>query len=122
MAFCPKCRAEYREGFARCADCDLDLVDRRPDPPPEKPWTILFAGDCARADVIRGSLEAAGIETIAPDETGVPLLSLYAPSSFRQIRLFVRESDLAQAREIMEGLHRLDSDKAGPASDAPEKP
>ena len=24
--FCPQCKAEYRQGFTRCADCDLDLV------------------------------------------------------------------------------------------------
>ena len=23
---CPLCRAEYRQGFTRCADCDADLV------------------------------------------------------------------------------------------------
>src|SRR2546427_4627501 len=23
---CPHCKAEYRQGFTRCADCDLDLV------------------------------------------------------------------------------------------------
>ena len=23
---CPRCRAEYRPGFTRCNDCDLDLV------------------------------------------------------------------------------------------------
>jgi hypothetical protein len=25
--FCPQCKAEYRQGFTRCADCDVDLVD-----------------------------------------------------------------------------------------------
>jgi hypothetical protein len=25
--FCPQCKAEYRQGFYRCADCDVDLVD-----------------------------------------------------------------------------------------------
>jgi hypothetical protein len=25
--FCPQCKAEYRQGFCRCADCDVDLVD-----------------------------------------------------------------------------------------------
>ena len=25
--FCPQCRVEYRTGFTRCSDCDLDLVD-----------------------------------------------------------------------------------------------
>jgi hypothetical protein len=24
--FCPECQAEYRRGFTRCADCDVDLV------------------------------------------------------------------------------------------------
>lgn len=24
--FCPQCKAEYRQGFTRCADCDVELV------------------------------------------------------------------------------------------------
>ena len=28
--FCPECRAEYRPGFTRCADCDVDLVQELP--------------------------------------------------------------------------------------------
>ena len=48
--FCPKCKAEYREGFYRCADCDIDLVYELPmpssDEPPsrdESPGTGKFA-------------------------------------------------------------------------------
>jgi hypothetical protein len=26
--FCPECKAEYRAGFIRCADCGLDLVEQ----------------------------------------------------------------------------------------------
>ncbi len=29
--FCPKCHAEYREGFYKCADCDVWLVNALPD-------------------------------------------------------------------------------------------
>ena len=25
---CPKCRNEYRPGFTRCSECDVDLVDQ----------------------------------------------------------------------------------------------
>jgi hypothetical protein len=25
--YCPQCKAEYRQGFTRCSDCDVDLVD-----------------------------------------------------------------------------------------------
>jgi len=28
--FCPQCKAEYRQGFTRCADCDIDLVYQPP--------------------------------------------------------------------------------------------
>jgi hypothetical protein len=28
--YCPQCKAEYRPGFTRCSDCDLDLVDALP--------------------------------------------------------------------------------------------
>jgi len=27
--FCPQCRVEYRPGFSRCTDCDVDLVDEK---------------------------------------------------------------------------------------------
>ncbi|RME20548.1 MAG: hypothetical protein D6806_16165 [Deltaproteobacteria bacterium] len=28
MPYCPQCLSEYREGFTRCADCDVELVDQ----------------------------------------------------------------------------------------------
>jgi hypothetical protein len=28
--FCPECRAEYRPGFKRCSDCEVDLVAELP--------------------------------------------------------------------------------------------
>jgi hypothetical protein len=33
--FCPQCKAEYRDGFSRCTDCDIDLVAKLPIDPPE---------------------------------------------------------------------------------------
>lgn len=35
--FCPKCRAEYRPGFTRCSDCEMDLVELLPLPNPQDP-------------------------------------------------------------------------------------
>ena len=31
--FCPVCKAEYREGFYRCSDCDVPLVSSLPQAP-----------------------------------------------------------------------------------------
>jgi hypothetical protein len=28
--YCPQCKAEYRQGFTRCADCDVELVHEPP--------------------------------------------------------------------------------------------
>ena len=45
--FCPQCKAEYRPGFSRCADCDVDLVYELPpaaEPPPE-PLESFWIGD-----------------------------------------------------------------------------
>lgn len=36
MPWCPKCKSEYREGFAVCADCGSELVEEEPVEEPEK--------------------------------------------------------------------------------------
>ena len=33
--FCPNCRAEYRPGFPRCSDCEVDLVEVLPPQDPQ---------------------------------------------------------------------------------------
>jgi len=57
---CPQCKAEYRPGFTRCADCDVDLVwepqyahapvGPPPDPgdPNEDPFCSFWKGEDAR--------------------------------------------------------------------------
>jgi hypothetical protein len=34
--FCPECKAEYREGFKKCSDCNVDLVEQLPPEQAEK--------------------------------------------------------------------------------------
>ena len=35
--FCPQCKAEYRQGFTRCADCEVDLISALPQNLSEEP-------------------------------------------------------------------------------------
>jgi hypothetical protein len=44
--FCPECQAEYRQGFTRCSDCDVDLVYTLPQesPAPSDSYGSRFAG------------------------------------------------------------------------------
>lgn len=58
--FCPLCKAEYRPGFTRCADCDVDLVrelpktaielraESEPGDPNEDPFCSFWKGEDAR--------------------------------------------------------------------------
>lgn len=39
---CPKCNEEYREGFTKCADCDVDLVEHKEVT--KERWTIKPEG------------------------------------------------------------------------------
>ncbi len=58
--FCPICKAEYRQGFTRCADCDVELVHElpaaaivphaaaAPGDPEEDPFCSFWKGDDPR--------------------------------------------------------------------------
>jgi hypothetical protein len=72
--FCPQCNAEYRPGFTRCADCDVELVNEPPqyalagqpsaDPgdPNEDPFCSFWKGEDARVHAeLCEVLEEAGI-------------------------------------------------------------
>ncbi|HXH67912.1 MAG TPA: hypothetical protein VNI81_11985 [Candidatus Limnocylindrales bacterium] len=73
--FCPQCNAEYRPGFTRCADCDVELVNDLPeyalagqappaDPgdPNEDPFCSFWKGEDARVHAeLCEVLEEAGI-------------------------------------------------------------
>ena len=39
--FCPQCKAEYRQGFTHCVDCDADLVHELPKEALEKLEPVL---------------------------------------------------------------------------------
>lgn len=60
--FCPECRAEYRPGFWRCADCDVALVASLP-PEPDLPSDLADEIEVFRstrpfeAEMVAGALE-----------------------------------------------------------------
>jgi hypothetical protein len=104
--FCPRCRAEYRPGFTRCSDCDVDLVDSlEPKPAGPRP----FAGDAPvvlggfatafEASIVRAALEDAGIESVirCDDAGGTNPAIAFA----RGAELLVCARDVARARRVL---------------------
>ncbi len=63
--FCPKCRAEYEEGFTTCSECRVELTAELPpeDELEYVDWVVvLTTGDTNEALVAESVLGAAGIE------------------------------------------------------------
>jgi hypothetical protein len=101
--YCPVCRAEYREGFFECTDCDVDLVEKL-DPLPDTPnfvklATIFREGNIA---VIKASFDKTEIEYYFDGEQSHRL----APVPLGA-RLMVREDFKKEAESILKELEIL---------------
>jgi hypothetical protein len=110
--WCPKCGAEYREGFSECADCGAALVDAPPAPkPPEQTHhhvdgsfspdddTVeLLRTNRLEAEVIAARLQSEGIPAVVFDADPYgsgPLLT-----SSEGVRVMVRRADLEVAAAL----------------------
>jgi len=84
---CPNCKAEYRPGFTRCADCLVPLVDALPEPELGTPKrhksskeplgrlelvTVLRAGDAGLAMLAESLLQSADIRSLLPAASATP--------------------------------------------------
>ncbi len=100
--FCPNCRAEYREGFTVCADCNIDLVDALPKE--KKPEFIDFKevlttynpGDVA---FIKSLLESEGIQYFFKGESFMYVQPLADP-----VRLMIRTDQVEEAVELLKNV------------------
>jgi len=100
--FCPKCSAEYREGFFICADCNVDLVDELPEEP--RPAFVEFKevlGTYNPADVafIKSLLESEGIQYFFKGEHFMHVRPLADP-----VRLMIREDQVDEAMTLLENV------------------
>ncbi|MDF2672863.1 MAG: hypothetical protein K0R09_1128, partial [Clostridiales bacterium] len=68
MPWCPKCKAEYREGFNLCANCNIELVDELERSSDEdanvvydKEAFLITVANASEALVIEALLQSYGI-------------------------------------------------------------
>ncbi len=107
--FCPNCGVEYRPGFTRCNDCEVDLVHELPsgergaeseaEGSSEASLELLWRGTQGGVyNVIAGALEDAGLhynrETL---DARLTFSSGYAP-----LEIWVPAAELNAARAVLE--------------------
>jgi hypothetical protein len=100
--FCPKCRAEYREGFHTCSDCNIELVDELPPiPEPEFINFVEILGTYNPADVVflKSLLESEGIQYFFKGEHFMYMRPLADP-----VRLMVRQDQVEEAVELVKDV------------------
>jgi hypothetical protein len=114
--YCPKCGAEYRPGFSRCADCDVYLVDQpedaQPRPDPHREMVEVFkTSDSILLPVVKSLLDSAGIDYVTQGEEALGVLPL-GPAGSKVVRaswawgatLYVAEEDAASVKELLAQL------------------
>ena len=100
--FCPNCRAEYRQGFEKCEDCDVALVAELPPEPVTEfvDYEEVFATfNPAEIALMKSLLESEQIPHFFHGENFVQLYALAMPA-----KLFVGKDHVETARELLKDL------------------
>jgi hypothetical protein len=111
--YCPRCLAEYREGFTRCSDCRITLL---PGNPPVREShraapdsalelvTVLECDSSVSVSLAQGTLDEAGIPYLINGLPWGPLME-YRPSiADVPCRIQVAKDKADQARVLLEPL------------------
>ena len=115
--FCPKCKAEYRQGFYKCTGCDVDLVYELPKEqedtcrgeynPEDK---NLGASNFVKAIEVDNEGQLAFLKSIM-EMTDIPYY--FKSRIFRVTRpeqapadLMIEESRLEEAKELLKDYNR----------------
>jgi hypothetical protein len=141
MAFCPRCRAEYRKEITRCPTCDRELVDEQELPPKLTDAQVVAALEEDKEELVtvaEGTLQ--GLRPVQEQliETGIPAAlrkseeMMTEAGRFLRLEVLVRQRDAEQAilmvrealqgelsEEMLEGIARLQA-VPGAAGDAGE--
>ena len=108
--FCPECKAEYREGFTRCADCEVALVRHLPKEEDKHKKvelvTIFVSGSQSEIDVIKSLLDSVEIPCVVTGADvsnyfGVGTLGTGFSPITGSIKILVDKEDAERALEVI---------------------
>lgn len=105
--FCPECRSELREGFTRCSECDVDLVETLPeeDHQAEEYEVVFETSEVDLLPLFKSVLDSAGIPYLTQGED---MANLYpglgltlTPKHTAEVLIQVPADRAAEARELL---------------------
>ncbi len=134
--FCPNCKLEYRSGFTRCSDCDVDLVAALPKAAAAQevgvhdlrsPVILRRGINVADAAVVRDALNAAGLRFNARQASaeivadGTPSYEFWVDAEDRPNASSIMDEALeaAGSSEILD--HSGSADPAGVSATLPDQ-
>lgn len=97
--FCSKCKAEYREGFKVCPDCNLPLADKLPEELPVeyvKFKELFYTFNPADIAFIKSLFESHNIAYYIQGENFMQLRPLAQPAG-----IMVDEEQFEEAKELL---------------------
>ena len=105
MPFCPGCKCEYRPEYARCNDCELELVEFLPEEDGEKPnrgnlelVPLASFPDPMEAQMFQELLESNGIVSMLQSDFSAGA----GPFTASPNAILVQETDFPKGRELFE--------------------
>lgn len=123
--FCPECKAEYRSGFTRCSDCDVELIDSLEEPAQrrdqsedsrDKPVEIARFVDVRQAEFAVSVLEGSGIEAYM-DQSFTGNIAPHFMFGSGGVCLFVGAEDEKRAIEVLQSTEELKQDELADQKD-----
>jgi Putative prokaryotic signal transducing protein len=124
--FCPRCGEQYREGFGKCAECGVALVERLPRAVAplcggREPEAVFETANTAVLVVAKSLLQGEGIPYFV---RGEPLQDLFGWGRFGTgfspiagpMEVLVAAEEAGRARELLAGL-----ESGGPPPSGREK-
>lgn len=119
MAYCPKCQFEYEAGIFRCPDCNVDLVEKLPEPvepdhgtPGEDFVPLPEVEGGVYAEMVKGALDKRGIESYIHTEGFADTIGITGTGPVvKGYRVFVPASCFGECLDIQNGILQASQDE-----------
>lgn len=110
--FCPKCQYEFKSGVTTCPECDVQLIEKLPEPPAGPEYidliTVFATSSHAELLVAKSLMEGAEIDYYAKGDRSADVIvgKLGFNPVMGAYEIQVRPEDEEMARDILSEMDK----------------